>query len=102
MMVRSFTKINQLRPGAFGLNLTVKVVNSKAIQTRGGRNGTQGRNMRLAECLNKQEHEEHLKLILELLKKEELYAKFSKYESGSYPKSFSSFKDRDRKVGSGS
>ncbi|GKB06806.1 putative reverse transcriptase domain-containing protein [Tanacetum coccineum] len=29
---------------------------------------------------NKQEHEKHLKLILELLKKEELYAKFSKCE----------------------
>nr|GEW00268.1 putative reverse transcriptase domain-containing protein [Tanacetum cinerariifolium] len=29
---------------------------------------------------NKQEHEEHLKLILELLKKEELYEKFSKCE----------------------
>nr|GEY54704.1 putative reverse transcriptase domain-containing protein [Tanacetum cinerariifolium] len=29
---------------------------------------------------NKQEHEEHHKLILELLKKEQLYAKFSKYE----------------------
>ncbi|GKB93112.1 putative reverse transcriptase domain-containing protein [Tanacetum coccineum] len=29
---------------------------------------------------NEQEHEEHLKLILELLKKEELYAKFSKCE----------------------
>ncbi|GKF39499.1 putative reverse transcriptase domain-containing protein, partial [Tanacetum coccineum] len=29
---------------------------------------------------NKQEYEEHLKLILELLKKEELYAKFSKCE----------------------
>ncbi|GJQ94353.1 putative reverse transcriptase domain-containing protein [Tanacetum coccineum] len=29
---------------------------------------------------NKQEHEEHLKLILELLKKEDLYAKFSKCE----------------------
>ncbi|GJR69884.1 putative reverse transcriptase domain-containing protein [Tanacetum coccineum] len=29
---------------------------------------------------NKQEHEEHLKLILELLKKEELYAKFYKCE----------------------
>ncbi|GJX11743.1 putative reverse transcriptase domain-containing protein [Tanacetum coccineum] len=29
---------------------------------------------------NKQEHEEHLKLILELLKKEELYSKFSKCE----------------------
>ncbi|GJS14200.1 hypothetical protein Tco_1164356 [Tanacetum coccineum] len=28
----------------------------------------------------KQEHEEHLKIILELLKKEELYAKFSKCE----------------------
>nr|GEV33891.1 putative reverse transcriptase domain-containing protein [Tanacetum cinerariifolium] len=30
---------------------------------------------------NKKEHEEHLKAILELLKKEELYAKFSKCES---------------------
>ncbi|GJR89655.1 putative reverse transcriptase domain-containing protein [Tanacetum coccineum] len=30
--------------------------------------------------LNKQEHKEHLKLILELLKKEELYANFSKCE----------------------
>ncbi|GJU98211.1 putative ribonuclease H-like domain-containing protein [Tanacetum coccineum] len=30
--------------------------------------------------LNKKEHEEHLKAILELLKKEELYAKFSKCE----------------------
>ncbi|GKD61854.1 putative reverse transcriptase domain-containing protein [Tanacetum coccineum] len=29
---------------------------------------------------NKEDHEEHLKLILELLKKEELYAKFSKCE----------------------
>ncbi|GJT40165.1 putative reverse transcriptase domain-containing protein [Tanacetum coccineum] len=31
-------------------------------------------------CVNKKEHEEHLKIILELLKKEELYAKFSKCE----------------------
>ncbi|GJS27272.1 putative reverse transcriptase domain-containing protein [Tanacetum coccineum] len=30
--------------------------------------------------MNKKEHEEHLKAILELLKKEELYAKFSKCE----------------------
>ncbi|GKG21172.1 putative reverse transcriptase domain-containing protein, partial [Tanacetum coccineum] len=29
---------------------------------------------------NQQEHEEHLKLILKLLKKEQLYAKFSKCE----------------------
>ncbi|GJY29107.1 putative reverse transcriptase domain-containing protein [Tanacetum coccineum] len=34
----------------------------------------------LGAAPNKQEHEEHLKLILELLKKEELYAKFSKCE----------------------
>ncbi|GKB55544.1 putative reverse transcriptase domain-containing protein [Tanacetum coccineum] len=33
-----------------------------------------------ASDLNKKEHEEHLKAILELLKKEELYAKFSKCE----------------------
>ncbi|GJV23307.1 hypothetical protein Tco_1376002 [Tanacetum coccineum] len=32
------------------------------------------------EFQSKQEHKEHLKLILELLKKEELYAKFSKCE----------------------
>ncbi|GJR29655.1 putative reverse transcriptase domain-containing protein [Tanacetum coccineum] len=31
---------------------------------------------------SKEEHEEHLKLILELFKKEELYAKFSKCEFG--------------------
>ncbi|GKD12523.1 putative reverse transcriptase domain-containing protein [Tanacetum coccineum] len=33
---------------------------------------------------SKQEHEEHLKLILELLKKEELYAKFSNCLAGYY------------------
>ncbi|GKB09237.1 putative reverse transcriptase domain-containing protein [Tanacetum coccineum] len=33
---------------------------------------------------SKQEHEEHLKLILELLKKEELYSKFSKCLAGYY------------------
>nr|GEV90716.1 putative reverse transcriptase domain-containing protein [Tanacetum cinerariifolium] len=34
----------------------------------------------LIYSMNKKEHEEHLKAILELLKKEELYAKFSKCE----------------------
>nr|GFA64567.1 hypothetical protein [Tanacetum cinerariifolium] len=34
----------------------------------------------LIDSKSKQEHEEHLKLILELLKKEELYVKFSKCE----------------------
>ncbi|GKD40104.1 putative reverse transcriptase domain-containing protein [Tanacetum coccineum] len=36
------------------------------------------------DLMNRQEHEEHLKLILELLKKEELYAKFSKCLAGYY------------------
>ncbi|GJS63867.1 hypothetical protein Tco_0678431 [Tanacetum coccineum] len=35
-------------------------------------------------CRNKKEHEEHLKAFLELLKKEELYAKFSKCLAGYY------------------
>uniref|UniRef100_A0A5B7AZU8 Single-stranded DNA binding protein Ssb-like OB fold domain-containing protein n=1 Tax=Davidia involucrata TaxID=16924 RepID=A0A5B7AZU8_DAVIN len=46
-----FTKVDQLRPGANGLNLTVKVVSSKMILQRGRADGTQGRQMRLAECL---------------------------------------------------
>ncbi|XP_059649024.1 uncharacterized protein At4g28440-like isoform X1 [Cornus florida] len=46
-----FIKVDQLRPGAKGLNLTVKVVSSKAIMQRGRADGTQGRQMRLAECL---------------------------------------------------
>ncbi|KAF3656487.1 hypothetical protein AABB24_009324 [Solanum stoloniferum] len=42
-----FTKVDQLRPMATGLNLTVKVVNTKMVVPR----GNQGRQMRLAECL---------------------------------------------------
>nr|GFC35040.1 reverse transcriptase domain-containing protein [Tanacetum cinerariifolium] len=34
----------------------------------------------LNKLTDEKEHEEHLRQILELLKKEELYAKFSKYE----------------------
>ncbi|GKF59343.1 putative reverse transcriptase domain-containing protein [Tanacetum coccineum] len=34
----------------------------------------------LIDSKNKKEHEEHLKEVLELLKKEKLYAKFSKCE----------------------
>ncbi|PSS28627.1 Nucleic acid-binding, OB-fold protein [Actinidia chinensis var. chinensis] len=44
-------KIEQLRPLAEGLNLTVKVVSSKMIMPRGRGDGFQGRQMRLAECL---------------------------------------------------
>nr|GFA95691.1 reverse transcriptase domain-containing protein [Tanacetum cinerariifolium] len=39
-----------------------------------------GRNNASARSKDEKEHEEHLKAILELLKKEELYAKFSKCE----------------------
>ncbi|CAL5443225.1 unnamed protein product [Camellia sinensis] len=46
-----FTKVEQLRHQAEGLNLTVKVVNSKMILPKGRANGNQGRQMRLAECL---------------------------------------------------
>lgn len=42
-----FTKVDQLRPMATGLNLTVKVVNTKMVMPR----GNQSRQMRLAECL---------------------------------------------------
>ncbi|KAL3501190.1 hypothetical protein ACH5RR_035639 [Cinchona calisaya] len=42
-----FTKVEQLRPMASGINVTVKVVNSKTIVQR----GSQARQMQLAECL---------------------------------------------------
>ncbi|OIS96053.1 PREDICTED: uncharacterized protein At4g28440 [Nicotiana attenuata] len=42
-----FTKVDQLRPMATGLNLTVKVVNTKMVVPK----GNQSRQMRLAECL---------------------------------------------------
>ncbi|GJX71336.1 putative reverse transcriptase domain-containing protein [Tanacetum coccineum] len=65
-----------------------RVVNSK-IDPKGGLSPTKVRDedipktvsrtrYGLYEFQNKQEHEEHLKLIQEFLKKEELYAKFSK------------------------
>ncbi|GJU48999.1 hypothetical protein Tco_1218554 [Tanacetum coccineum] len=59
---------------------------------RGGRRVGGRSNLKITKCYktffgystkdlrNKQEHAEHLKLILELLKKEQLYAKFSKCE----------------------
>ncbi|GFQ06921.1 uncharacterized protein at4g28440 [Phtheirospermum japonicum] len=51
---KQFSKVNQLRPLDSGLNLTVKVVNSKTVAQRGRtqtvaqRGRTQGR---FAECL---------------------------------------------------
>ncbi|XAR65064.1 hypothetical protein NMG60_11009027 [Bertholletia excelsa] len=46
-----FTKVEQLRPLAEGLNLQVKVVSSKMIMPKGRGDAPQGRQMRLAECL---------------------------------------------------
>ncbi|KAK2977760.1 hypothetical protein RJ640_016149 [Escallonia rubra] len=46
-----FVKVEQLRPGANGLNLTVKVISSKMIMQRGRSDGIQGRQMRIAELL---------------------------------------------------
>ncbi|XP_052185557.1 uncharacterized protein At4g28440-like [Diospyros lotus] len=47
----AFTKVEQLRPLAEGLNLTVKVVSFKMIMPRGRADASQGRQMRLSECL---------------------------------------------------
>ncbi|KAJ4749379.1 hypothetical protein LUZ62_034100 [Rhynchospora pubera] len=50
-----FTKVDQLRPNSSGLNLTLKVVDSKIVVQRGGigggRDGPQSRQTRIAECL---------------------------------------------------
>lgn len=51
MQQNAFTKVEQLRPLAGGLMLTVKVISSKTIMPRGRSDGNQGRQMRLAECL---------------------------------------------------
>ncbi|KAG0465351.1 hypothetical protein HPP92_019515 [Vanilla planifolia] len=46
-----FTKVEQLRPGTNGHTLTVKVVDSKIIKQKGRPDGSQPRQMRIAECL---------------------------------------------------
>ncbi|XP_057528772.1 uncharacterized protein At4g28440 [Amaranthus tricolor] len=46
-----FSKVAELRPGTSGLNLTVKVVDSKLIMQRGRSDGPQVRQMKIAECL---------------------------------------------------
>nr|GEX20808.1 putative reverse transcriptase domain-containing protein [Tanacetum cinerariifolium] len=48
---------------------------------------------------NKEEHEEHLKLILELLKKEELYTKFSKCEFWTHKTHEKNYTTRDLELG---
>lgn len=46
-----FTKVDQLRPGTNGHNLTVKVISSKMVLQKGRPDGAQLRQMRIAECV---------------------------------------------------
>ncbi|KAE9449146.1 hypothetical protein C3L33_18954, partial [Rhododendron williamsianum] len=46
-----FTKVDQLRPGTSGHNLTVKVVSANMVVQKGRPDGPQVRQMRIAECL---------------------------------------------------
>ena len=46
-----FTKVDQLRPGTSGHTLTVKVVSTKLVMQKARPDGSQPRQMRIAECL---------------------------------------------------
>ncbi|GJT88050.1 putative reverse transcriptase domain-containing protein [Tanacetum coccineum] len=79
-----YSKID-LRSGYHQLRVREEDISKTAFRTRYGHYEFQVMPFGLTNApaiysKNKQEHEEHLKIILELLKKEELYAKFSKCE----------------------
>ncbi|GKA72644.1 putative reverse transcriptase domain-containing protein [Tanacetum coccineum] len=75
-----YSKID-LRSGYHQLRVREEDIPKTAFRTRYGHYKFQVMPFGLTNApANKEEHERHLKLILELLKKEELYAKFSKCE----------------------
>ncbi|GKF33517.1 putative reverse transcriptase domain-containing protein, partial [Tanacetum coccineum] len=75
-----YSKIN-LRSGYHQLRVREEYIPKTAFRTRYRHYEFQVMPFGLTNApANKEEHEEYLKLVLELLKKEELYAKFSKCE----------------------
>nr|GFB32984.1 retrotransposon protein, putative, Ty3-gypsy subclass [Tanacetum cinerariifolium] len=70
-----------IRPRYHQLRVREEDVSKTAFRTRYGHYEFQVLPFGLTKSpANKKEHEEHLRTILKVLKKEELYAKFSKYE----------------------
>ncbi|GKA76868.1 hypothetical protein Tco_0783329 [Tanacetum coccineum] len=77
---RVYSKID-LRSGYHQLRVREEDISKTAFRTRYGHYEFQVMPFRLTNApTSKEEHAEHLKLVLEFLKKEELYAKFLKCE----------------------